>query len=491
MRVFTASLATETNTFSPVPTDYTSFLSALYAKPGEHPETPTLCSAVIPVLRKRAEAEGFTLIEGTAAWAEPGGYVRQDVYESLRDEILEQLQAALPVDCVVLGLHGAMVARETDDCEGDLLSRVRALVGPEVVVAAELDPHSHLTAQRVAAANLLVAFQEFPHVDFESRAEQTVALALAAARGEVQPKMSTYDCRMIDVFPTSREPMRSFVDQMKALEAEEGILSVSLIHGFMAGDVPEMGTQMIVITDNDTERGARLAQELGQKIYSLRGTTKMQTYSLPEALALIQQRAPEAGPIVLADMWDNPGGGTAGDNTLILHALLEAGVTSLGVATIWDPQAALLAHGAGIGTQLEMRLGGKTHRSSGPPLDGRFEVRALADPGWQSFVDSRVPLGRTALVRLVGTEVDIILNSNRTQTFEPDIFTNLQVDPTAKDVLLVKSTNHFHAAFAPIAQRILHVSVPTGYPSDPAQAPYQKLNRPLWPRVENPFAEAS
>ena len=490
MRVFTASLATETNTFSPIPTDHDSFLSAFYARPGEHPKTPTICSAVFPVLRRRQAEEGFTLIEGTAAWAEPGGYVRQDVYEGLRDEILGQLQAALPVDCVILGLHGAMVARETDDCEGDLLARVRELVGPNVVVAAELDPHSHLTAKRVDAADLLVAFQEFPHIDFEARAEQVVELALAATRGQIQPVMSTYDCRMIDVFPTTQEPMRSFVDGMKALEGKAGILSVSLIHGFMAGDVPEMGTQLLVITDNAPAKGAQLAKDLGEKIFALRGTTKMRTYTLEEALAQVEQAVSGAGPIVLADMWDNPGGGTSGDNTLILHALIKAGVTSLGVSTIWDPQAAQLAHGAGVGTHLEMRIGGKTHPSSGPPFDGLFEVRTLANPGWQSFVESRVTLGKTAVVRLVGTEVDIILNSNRTQTFDPNIFTNLSLDPSQKQVLLVKSTNHFYAAFAPLAQRILHVTVPTGYPSDPATAPYRKLTRALWPRVAQPFKEA-
>ena len=238
MRVFTASLATETNTFSPIPTDLDSFLSAFYARPGEHPDTPTICSAVFPVLRRQQAEEGFTLIEGTAAWAEPGGYVRQDVYEGLRDEILGQLQAALPVDCVILGLHGAMVARETEDCEGELLACVRELVGPNVVVAAELDPHSHLTAKRVQAANLLVAFQEFPHIDFEARAEQVVKLALAATRGQIQPVISTYDCRMIDVFPTTQEPMRSFVDGMKALEGQGGILSVSLIVGMVTVTVP-------------------------------------------------------------------------------------------------------------------------------------------------------------------------------------------------------------------------------------------------------------
>jgi len=152
MRIFTASLATETNTFSPIPTDRASFG---YAGPGQHPATPTLCSAPMVVLRRRAKLEGFTLIEGTAASAEPGGLLQRKAYEDLRDEILDQLRTALPVDGVILGLHGAMVAQGYDDCEGDLLERVRAIVGPKVVVAAELDPHSHLTRKRVANADIL------------------------------------------------------------------------------------------------------------------------------------------------------------------------------------------------------------------------------------------------------------------------------------------------------------------------------------------------
>src|ERR1700688_963223 len=163
MRIFTASLATETNTFSPVPTDRASFEMALCARPGQHPDTPTLCSAPIVALRRRAKLEGFTLIEGTAAWAEPGGLLQRKAYEHLRDEILDQLRTALPVDGVILGLHGAMVAQGYDDCEGDLLDRVRAIVGPTVVVAAELDPHSHLTRKRLANADILAAFLEFPH----------------------------------------------------------------------------------------------------------------------------------------------------------------------------------------------------------------------------------------------------------------------------------------------------------------------------------------
>src|SRR4051794_15044744 len=163
MRIFTASLATETNTFSPVPTDRASFETAFYAAPGKHPDTPTLCSSPIVALRRRAAKDGLTVVEGTAAWAEPGGLLQRAAYEGLRDEILSQLRAALPVNAVILGLHGAMVAQGYDDCEGDLLSRVREIVGPDVIIAAELDPHSHLTPKRVAAANVLAAFLEFPH----------------------------------------------------------------------------------------------------------------------------------------------------------------------------------------------------------------------------------------------------------------------------------------------------------------------------------------
>ena len=187
MRIFTASLATETNTFSPVPTDRASFEMAFYAAPGQHPDTPTLCSSPMVALRRRAEADGLTVIEGTATWAEPGGLVQRQAYEGLRDEILGQLRAALPVDAVMLGLHGAMVAQGYDDCEGDLLARVRDIVGPDVVIACELDPHSHLTAKRVAAADILAAFLEFPHTDFYERGEHVVELGLKALRGVVKP----------------------------------------------------------------------------------------------------------------------------------------------------------------------------------------------------------------------------------------------------------------------------------------------------------------
>ena len=146
-----------------------------------------------------------------------------------------------------------------------------------------------------------------------------VDLTIRTLRGEIRPVISTFDCRMIDVFPTSREPMRSFVDRMKAMHGRDGILSVSLIHGFMAGDVPDMGTRIVVVTDGDRAKGAALAQSLGHELYGLRHKTAMPMFDteagLDRALAVRAER-PDV-PVVIADVWDNPGGGVAGDATYI------------------------------------------------------------------------------------------------------------------------------------------------------------------------------
>ena len=183
MRIFTAALATETNTFSPICIDRRAFEDSLYAPPGGHPATPTLCTAPMTVGRKVCNDKGWTLIEGTAAWADPAGLINRQAFESLRDEILDQLRAAMPVDAVVLGLHGAMVADGYLDPEGDLLTRIREIIGPDILLCAELDPHSHLTAKRVAAADFFVVFKEFPHTDFVDRAEDLWRIVLGRQPG--------------------------------------------------------------------------------------------------------------------------------------------------------------------------------------------------------------------------------------------------------------------------------------------------------------------
>lgn len=462
--------------------DFSDFEQSFYAAPGAHPETPTLCSAVFPALRKQAKTGAFDLIEGTATWAEPGGLLNAKTWQRLRDEVLDQVRAAMPLDGVVLGLHGAMIAEGCVDCEGVLIEAVRAIVGDTAIIGVSFDPHSHLSQKRVDNADIITVFKEFPHTDFVEAGEACVDLTLRAIRGEIKPTLSVFDVRMMDVLPTSRDPMRGFVDKLKSLEQSGEVLSVSTIHGFMAGDSPDLGAKIIVVTDNDTAKGDRIAAELGMELFSFRGQTKPDFMTASAALQMAAQ-APQ-GPVVIADVWDNPGGGVAGDSTLMLREAMAQNLQSAAFGTIWDPMAVRLCHAAGEGATLDLRLGGKTSAHAGAPVDAQVTVIRNQRDAVQSFGTSVVPLGDCSVVQIGG--IDVVLNSNRSQAFSPDLFTNLGINIADKKVLVVKSTNHFHGAFASVAADIIYAAVDGPYPNDPTTTPYKRLARAIWPIVDDP-----
>jgi microcystin degradation protein MlrC len=484
MRIFAASLATETNTFAPLPTDRAAFEAAFYCPPGMHPATPTLCSAPMVAAREIAAAHGHTLIEGTATWAEPAGLVGRAAYVSLRDEILDQLRAALPIDVALFGLHGAMVADGYDDCEGDLLAHARAIAGPDCVIGAELDLHAHLSQQMVRAATIIVAFKEFPHTDFLARGRDLARLCIAAAEGRISPVAGVFDMRTIGGgFMTSRQPGRAFVDRLLAMEEQGGILSISPIHGFQAADVYDCGSKMLVYADGDAALAARVAEQLGREVLGW-GTAAAVPHFRPAA-AIAEARRMKGAPIVLADRWDNPGGGVAGDGTVMIHTLLAHPDLPAAVGALWDPQAAAFAIAAGPGATLPLRFGGKANFQSGTPVDATVTVRAATRDLRIPFEQSWVSLGPAAAVTVNG-HLDVVLASGRAQTFSPAVFTDLGIDLAGKKVVVVKSSNHFHAAFAPIAAGVLYLDCGGPYPADPRAIPYRKIRRPIAPLDPNP-----
>lgn len=487
MRAYCASIASETNSFSPLRTDFTDFAQSFYAPPGAHPDTPTLCSAVFPALRARAASGEIELIEGTATWAEPGGIINQETWTRLRDEVLHQIKEALPLDIVVLGLHGAMIADSCVDCEGELIAEVRSIVGPDTIIGVTFDPHSHLSERRVRNADVIVAFKEFPHIDFVETGEACVDLTIRTAKGEIEPEISVWDARMIDIFMTSREPMRGFVDRLHAMEERGEVLSASVIHGFMAGDSPDLGTKVLVITNGEKARGDKIARDLGQELFSFRGQALPELLSLKEGLD--RAAASTGTPVVIADVWDNPGGGVAGDSTIMLREVLRRDMSGVAVGTIWDPMAVRLCFAAGEGAVFDLRFGGKTSAHAGDPIDAKVSVTKLRRNAVQAFGASVVPMGDCAAIRVGG--VDVVLNTNRSQAFSPDVFNNLGIDASDRKILIVKSTNHFQGAFAPIAADILYVAVDGPYPSDPTRTPYRRLTRPVWPIFDNPHAAGS
>lgn len=477
MRIFAAAMGLEANTFSPLPSSYQAFTEKLYFPPGTHPPQATHQTAALWVAKQRAARDGFTLIEGSCYAAQPGGSVTRDAFARMSDEIIGQLKAAMPLDAVVLSLHGAMVAQGTDDCEGDLLERARAIVGPRCVIGIELDPHCHFTLKRCALADLIVLFKEYPHTDFVARGEDLLTLVLRAVRGQIKPVKSLYDCRTIGHFPTSMQPMRGLVDRVLAMEGKDRVLSISLGHGFPYGDVPEAGARVLVITDDAKAQGDRLAEALGEEMVAIRETAGPKRLTIDAA---IDEALKEAkGPVVIADMADNAGGGAPSDNTSFLHRLIARKIQGAAVAPIWDPLAVRLAFDAGVGAKLPFRFGGKTAASSGPPVDADVEIIACVKNAHQTFAGSPVPLGDAAAIRFGGIEA--VLISTRAQAMGIDLFANLGIDPASRKILVVKSTQHFYAAFSKIAGRVIYSEGDGPMPSDVRKLPWRKINRPIWP----------
>ncbi len=481
MRLFSATLATETNTFSPLPTSLAAYQEAVFYRPGEHPaDAPGMCTAPLFVARRRAAADGFTLIEGSCFAASPAGTTNRADYEFMRDEILDQVQAALPLDGVLLGLHGAMVAHGYDDVEGDIIERVRAIVGPRCVIGVELDPHCHLTVKRVQLADIIILYKEFPHTDVVERAEELLTLVLRTIRGEVKPVMSLYDCRQIGSYPTTLPLMRGFVDRTAAMEGKDGVLSVSIGHCFPYADVPELSGRILVVTDNDKAKADRLARTIGEEFISMRGRTAPDYMEVDAGIAAAL--AFNDSPVVLADPADNAGGGAPSDNTTILRRMIAGDVRQAAIGPIWDPIAVRLCFDAGDGASFPLRFGGKTGPTSGMPVDATVTVAALQRDCWQSFGPTRVPLGDCAAVRVGGIEV--VLITKRTQALGLELFRNLGIEPTTRKLIVVKSTNHFMAAFGPIARKVIYIDSDGPLSRDYRRIRYSRVQRPIWPLDE-------
>jgi microcystin degradation protein MlrC len=483
MHVFTASLAVETNTFSPMLTGREAFVERSYYPPGKHPNHPIGSAAPLWILRRVGKERGWKVTEGLVTGAQPAGTVVRKVYEDLRDDILAQLKAALPVDMVLLGLHGAMVAEGYDDCEGDILKRVRDIVGPKVVVASELDPHCHMTDLMVRSADLLICYKEFPHTDYLERAEELVAIGARIAEKKVKPTAAVYDCRMINSYPTSREPMRSYVDRIKAMEGKNGILSISVAHCYPYADVADLGTKILVYTDNDAAKAKRLAKDLGEELIGLRDTVRPAFLSIDQALD--KGVAANAQPIVIAEPADNAGGGAPSDSTFVLKRMLERGIRNAAIAPLWDPIAVKLCHAAGEGAEFDLRFGGKMGPFSGKPVDGRVRVIKCVKNATQHQGSSVHYLGDAASVELDG--IAVVLITNRQQAWGTDLFSNLGIDPSKRKIVVVKSTNHFFAEYSKIAADVLYMDGPGALPRDFKLVPYTKIKRPIWPLDADPW----
>lgn len=481
MKVLIAGLATETNSFSPIPTGQASFDETFSSRNATR-EVPNLFSAPMHEWRRAAEARGWEVVESRAAFAQPAGPTIRAVYEGYRDEILDDIKAAKP-DIVLLSMHGAMIAEGYDDCEGDTLARAREIV-PDAVIGLEIDPHHHLTETMLEAADLIVAYKEYPHTDSPERARELFVLAADTAEGRITPVMRDYDCRMLAMYHTPKQPMRGFVEEMQAQEGQDGILSLSLTHGFPWGDSPRVGTRMLAIADGDVQKAEEVAGAFGRKLWDLRDALRPDWPGIAGALDRVA--AADAFPLVLADFADNAGGGAPSDSTFVLREVLARGMKDIALGIFWDPVVVRMCSEVGVGGTMRVRLGGKVGPMSGDPVDLTVTIRAIRTGMSQMMGETAMPMGTGVWLEADG--VHLVVNDLRSQTFHPSAFTDLGIDFGAMKAVVVKSSQHFQAGFAPIAAQVIQIAGPGAITPDYTIIPYTKRDGNYWPKVEDPFA---
>lgn len=492
MKIFAAGIMTETNTFSPVCTTLQDFR----VQRGTDVLTGRVEHSSLDLSKtwgKQSKARGDTFVFSLMAWAEPSGVTLKAAYESLRDEILDDLQAAMPVDVVLLLLHGAMVAQGYDDCEEDIIHRVREIVGPKAVIGVELDLHCHLSDSMIAPADIVLTYKEYPHVDGNDRAQELFELAVATQLGKIRPTLALFDCRMIGMYPTSRQPLRGFVDAMTEAEKRHGVLSISFGHGFQFADVPHVGAKVLVVTDGDQALADQVAREFGLRVYGLRHEIGFDSISLPLEKALAKALASKKTPVVVADQSDNTGGGAPGDGTFALRWLLDHQAEEVALAIFYDPEVVKMAKNAGKGATLTVRLGGKVGPFSGDPVDLEVTILSILEDYAHVFPQQSnepwlFPAGDVVALRC--GSIDIVVSNERCQCFSPSIFSDLDIDPKRKRLLIAKSYQHFYGAFGPIAGEVIYMAGPGAVGPDPRQIAYRRLDTArLYPWVEDPLAE--
>lgn len=490
-RVFAGGLSTETNSFSPLPTGYLDFRRAPPYAPQDARDRIFFGRSFRSYARV-AEARQLSLRIGTYANAVPAGPTPRSVYLRLRDELLDELRAQLPVDGVLLTLHGAMTCDGVADCETDIIQRVREVVGDAARIGVLLDLHCDVPRELTEAADVVVIVREYPHIDVEPRAHRMAEVVARAIAGEVSPVMGRFECRVVGLFPTVREPMRTFVDgTLTSAEKDPAVLAASLGHGFPYLDAVYPGACALVVADGDQVVAQTTAERIGEAFYGLRHKAAILTVPLAAALddVLTNERS---GTIVLADVADNPGGGAPGDSTFALAELLRRGVRNVGLAPLWDPGAVRAAFAAEVGAMIRVRLGGKATRDSGEPVDASVRVKGLCRDLVQRWpqadgVFSEMTVGDAACLDVAG--IDVIVASERDQAFGVELFTAFGIDPATKRLLVLKSANHFRAAYDGIASEVRYIDAGGALPGDPRLVPYTNFERRAYPWVDDPFHE--
>ena len=487
MKLVIAEMMHETNTFSPVPTDWARF-EGWGAHCGADVERAFADAAVrVAAYIRLAREAGAAYVTPVAAEAMPSGPVAADAYERMCAPILEAVAAGC--DAALLHLHGAMVTETTDDGAGALLERMRA-IAPELPIAVTCDLHCNLTAKMVENCTALIGYKTYPHVDSYEVALHIGGVLLRGLAGEVRPVMA-WDRRPLLAqtlrMGTDDSPMRELMAMTRVAEAD-GALAATVFGGFPLADIADAGLSAVVVTDGDADAARICTEWLLDAAWERRADFVYRGEPLDAALD--RAAALDDGPILLLDHADNTGSGGTQDVMRVIEAVIARGLEDVAVAAVWDPQAVAAMTAAGVGAPITLDLGGKTAMPAigreGMPLTVSGRVGALSAGEWvvrgPMFTGTRVSTGPTA--RLDTGAVQIVVVSLHHEPWDLGIFEIAGIEPAAARYLVLKSRIHYRAGFAPIAKHTITCDGEGVTTSDNASLDFKRVRRPIFPLDE-------
>jgi microcystin degradation protein MlrC len=473
----------ETNTFAPTKATYDDFVHG-----GGWPSM-THGAEVLKVMRKiniglagfveKAETYGWELVPTIAAGATPSAHVTRDAFERIVTEMVDGIAAAGPIDAVYLDLHGAMVTEHHDDGEGEILARVRRVIGNDVPLVASLDLHANVSPRMIEHADALIAYRTYPHVDMADTGRacaEHLALLLRSRQRLAKAFRQLPFLIPISWQCTNDQPAKGIYEQLAALESD-AVPTLSFAPGFPAADFRDCGPSVFAYGRTQADADAT-ADRFVALVESHEDDFDGRIYSPDEGVRLAMELAKSASkPIVIADTQDNPGAGGTSDTTGMLRALVRNEAQEAATGVIFDPQSARAAHAAGVGATVTLDLGGKSGIPGDAPYRETFVVEKLSDgkfvaPG--PFYGGRdMDMGPSACLRIGG--VRVVVGSYKAQLADQSMYRYVGIEPTRQKILVNKSSVHFRADFEPIAAKLLICAAPGAMPADTAALPWKHL----------------
>lgn len=485
-KVLSAEISHETNTFSVHQTDIQAFRNrylllgeqAIAARGSNNTELAGLLDA--------GRDHGWQVKHVLSAAAGPGGCVTRQAFDTLVDPVVAAAGRG-GWDGIILILHGAMVTEFAEDGEGEILRRLRAVTGPDLPIGVTLDPHANVTVEMCALAQILVSFTTYPHVDFRATGRRVGELLHRTMQGNIRPRTLRAHRPMLEEANGGRTDMGPMIERhamARAYETRKGIFAISINGAFPCADIAQVGPTVLLTGEGDPAPHQAIAEEIADDIWTRRHDALNQYLSVAQAAGIAADWRTADGPLVIADYADNPGSGAYGDATALLGALLEAGVSGACFGPLIDPETAQALQNMSLGDNVSLAIGGRTAPDfGGGPLNvtgtlmWRGDGRVVGDGPIMKGLERS--FGQTAVLRVKG--IDILIVTIAHQMLDLQQFKTFGIDPVSLKVIALKSMQHFRAAFAPIAGRIIVCDSGALCTTRYERLPYLNVPRPIFP----------